>query len=69
MPPSQSWIRRALEVTTPDRLMFSTGYPFQRPARTDIEKFITEFPTGGDRDKFTGGNACSLFGIGTSQNR
>jgi predicted TIM-barrel fold metal-dependent hydrolase len=59
-------LRHALEVTTPDRLLFSTDYPFQRPARTDIEKFLSEFPTDEDRDKFTAGNACSLFGISTS---
>ena len=56
-------LRHVLEVTTPDRLFFSTDYPFQRPDRTDIEKFLTEFPTDEDRDKFTAGNACSLFGI------
>ncbi|ADJ47350.1 metallo-dependent hydrolase [Amycolatopsis mediterranei S699] len=44
-------------------LLFSTDYPFQKPAKTDIEKFLTEFPTDEDRDKFTAGNACSLFGI------
>src|SRR3954451_16455860 len=56
-------LRHVLEVTTPDRLLFSTDYPFQRPAKTDIEKFLAEFPTDEDRDKFTAGNACSLFGI------
>ncbi|GAA3595553.1 amidohydrolase family protein [Kribbella ginsengisoli] len=56
-------LRHALEVTTPDRLLFSTDYPFQQPDKTDIEKFLTEFPTDQDRDKFTAGNACSLFGI------
>ena len=25
--------------------------------------FLAEFPTDEDRDKFTAGNACSLFGI------
>lgn len=56
-------LRHVLEVTTPDRLLFSTDYPFQQPVKTDIEKFLTEFPTDEDRDKFTAGNACSLFGI------
>ncbi len=35
-------LRHVLEVTTPDRLLFSTDE---------------------DRDKFTAGNACALFGI------
>jgi predicted TIM-barrel fold metal-dependent hydrolase len=56
-------LRHALEVTTPDRLLFSTDYPFQRPAKADVEKFLTEFPADEDRDRFTAGNACSLFGI------
>ncbi|WP_329057866.1 amidohydrolase family protein [Amycolatopsis sp. NBC_01480] len=56
-------LRHVLEVTTPDRLLFSTDYPFQRPVKADIEKFLTEFPTDEDRAKFTAGNACSLFGI------
>lgn len=56
-------LRHALAVTTPDRLLFSTDYPFQRPVRTDIEKFLTEFPADDDRDKFTAGNARTLFGI------
>jgi len=53
-------LRHVLEVTTPDRLLFSSDYPFQRPDKTDIEKFLIEFPTDEDRDKFTAGNACSL---------
>ncbi|MEV5716822.1 amidohydrolase family protein [Amycolatopsis mediterranei] len=52
-----------LEVTTPDRLLFSTDYPFLRPVKADIEKFLAEFPADEERDKFTAGNACSLFGI------
>ncbi|HWO64864.1 MAG TPA: hypothetical protein VNO31_32985 [Umezawaea sp.] len=55
-------LRHVLEVTTPDQL-FSTDYPFQQPDKTDIEKFLTESPTDEDRDEFTAGNACSLFGI------
>jgi predicted TIM-barrel fold metal-dependent hydrolase len=55
-------LRHALEVTTADRLLFSSDHPFQPPAKTDIEKF----PTDNDRDKFTAGNACSLLGINLS---
>ncbi|WP_410575159.1 amidohydrolase family protein [Amycolatopsis sp. cmx-4-61] len=56
-------LRHVLEVTTPDRLLFSTDYPFQKPVKADIEKFLTEFPAGEARDKFTAGNAGALFGI------
>lgn len=56
-------LRHALAVTTPDRLLFSTDYPFQRPDKADIEKFLSAFPTDEDRGKFTAGNACALFGI------
>lgn len=56
-------LRHALAVTTVDRLLFSTDYPFQRPVSADIEQFLTAFPTDDDREKFTAGNACSLFGI------
>jgi uncharacterized protein len=62
-------LRHALAVTTPDRLLFSTDYPFQRPVKADIEKFLPEFPTDEDRDKFTAGNACALFGIDITSRR
>jgi uncharacterized protein len=56
-------LRHALEVTTPDRLLFSTDYPFQRPSRADIADFLTAFPSNKARDKFTSENARVLFGI------
>jgi predicted TIM-barrel fold metal-dependent hydrolase len=56
-------LRHALEVTTSDRLLFSTDYPFQRPSRTDIRSFLAEFDTEAARDQFTSGNAQRLFGI------
>jgi hypothetical protein len=34
--------------------------------RGDIEQFLTAFPTDDDREKFTAGNACALFGISLS---
>ena len=61
---SPALLHHALEVTTSDRLLFSTDSPFQRPTRADIEQFLTEFPTEQDRDRFTAGNARALFGIG-----
>jgi uncharacterized protein len=60
---SPALLRHTLEVTTIDRLLFSTDYPFQRPTETDIHRFLTEFETDEDRDKFTAGNARKLFGI------
>lgn len=56
-------LRHALEVTTPNRLLFSTDYPFQRPASEEIAEFLTAFPTDEARDAFTFGNAEALFGI------
>ncbi len=58
-------LRHALEATTPDRLIFSTDYPFQRPGRADIAEFLTAFPTDEAREQFTAGNARALFGIDT----
>jgi predicted TIM-barrel fold metal-dependent hydrolase len=58
-------LRHALDVTTPDRLIFSTDYPFVRPTKADIAQFLTAFPTDEDREKFTVGNARSLFNLDT----
>ncbi|CAN5358196.1 amidohydrolase family protein [soil metagenome] len=57
-------LRHALEVTTPDRLLFSTDYPFQRPDSEEIAEFLTAFPSDEDRHAFTSGNAEALFGLG-----
>jgi uncharacterized protein len=46
--------------------LFSTDYPFQRPVTADIEQFLTAFRSDDDREKFTAGNACALFGISLS---
>ena len=56
-------LRHALTVTTVDRLIFSTDYPFQRPARTDITAFLGEFASDTEREKFCSGNAAALFGL------
>jgi uncharacterized protein len=56
-------LRHALEATTIDQLLFSTDYPFQRPSRPEIDQFLAEFESPGDRDKFTGGNASTLFNL------
>lgn len=54
-------LRHALTVTTPDRLVFSIDHPFQRPTRTDIERFLGEFDDDADREAFTSGTARRLF--------
>ncbi|HEX7303793.1 amidohydrolase family protein [Lentzea sp.] len=56
-------LRHALTVTTPDRLIFSTDYPFQHPAAAEIKSFLDEFESDEDREKFASGNAAALFGI------
>jgi predicted TIM-barrel fold metal-dependent hydrolase len=60
---SPALLRHTLEVTTIDRLLFSTDSPFQRPTRADITRFLDEFPAEEDRRKFLAGNARQLFGI------
>ena len=62
---SPALLHHALEVTTVDRLLFSTDYPFLRPSATDIHQFLAEFETGEDRDKFTADNARRLFNVDT----
>lgn len=47
-------------VTTPDRLLFSTDYPFQQPSREEITAFLQHLGDG-EREAFTSGNASRLF--------
>ncbi len=56
-------LRHALEVTTPDRLLFSTDYPFQRPTKANIDELLATFSSEEDRAAFMGANAETLFGI------
>ena len=60
---SPALLQHALSVTTPDRLIFSTDYPFQRPTSEDIATFLDNFESHADRLMFTSGNAARLFGI------
>ena len=60
---SPALLHHALEVTTIDRLIFSTDYPFQQPTRAEISEFLTEFAGDEEREKFCEGNARKLFGI------
>jgi uncharacterized protein len=60
---SPALLHHALEVTTIDRLIFSTDYPFQHPTRPEINAFLAEFAGDEEREKFAEGNARKLFGI------
>lgn len=56
-------LRHALAVTTPDRILFSTDYPFQTPSRQEIDHFLAAFPDDNARNAFASGNARTLFRI------
>ena len=56
-------LRHALTITTPDRILFSTDYPFQSPTRGEIDTFMREFPDDDSRIAFASGNARTLFRI------
>ena len=56
-------LQHALTITTPDRILFSTDYPFQRPSRPEIETFLLELPDEAARTAFSSGTAKALFGI------
>jgi predicted TIM-barrel fold metal-dependent hydrolase len=56
-------LHHALTVTTTDRLIFSTDYPFQQPNREDIATFFGRLDTDTDRHKVGSANAAALFGI------
>jgi predicted TIM-barrel fold metal-dependent hydrolase len=56
-------LHHTLSVTTADRLIFSTDYPFQHPTREEITSFLGSFSSDEDRRKFSSANAASLYGI------
>ncbi|WP_310723598.1 amidohydrolase family protein [Streptomyces sp. N2A] len=56
-------LQHALSVTSVDRLIFSTDYPFQRPTREDIDSFLNHFSSDAERRQFSSANAASLYGI------
>jgi uncharacterized protein len=60
---SPALLHHALSVTTIDRLIFSTDYPFQHPANEDIKSFLGHFSSDTAREKFSSANAASLYGI------
>lgn len=52
-----------LSVTSVDRLMFSTDYPFQHPTQHEVDSFLGHFGSDEDRQKFSFANAATLYGI------
>ncbi len=56
-------LHHALSVTTVDRLIFSTDYPFQHPTQDEINSFLGHFTSAEDRQKFSSANAAALFGL------
>lgn len=56
-------LQHALSVTTADRMIFSTDYPFQHPTSEQITQFCANFDSDADREKFRSGNAAALFGL------
>ena len=56
-------LHHALSVTTIDRLIFSTDYPFQHPTQDEINSFLGHFTSDEDRQKFSSANAAALFGL------
>ncbi|WP_254897358.1 amidohydrolase family protein [Amycolatopsis sp. Hca4] len=56
-------LHHVLSVTTTDRLLFSTDYPFQQPTRDEITSFLGRFASDEDRRKFSSANAAALFGL------
>ena len=46
-------LHHALSVTSVDRLIFSTDYPFQHPTREDIDSFLGHFSSDDERQQFS----------------
>jgi len=55
-------LHHALAVTSVDRILFSTDYPFQKPTGEAITRFAEELSPG-DREAFLSGNARRLFRV------
>jgi predicted TIM-barrel fold metal-dependent hydrolase len=58
-------LHHALSVTTIDRLIFSTDYPFQHPTHEEIDAFLELFSSDADRQKFSSANAAALYRLAT----
>jgi len=46
-------LHHVLSVTSVDRLIFSTDYPFQQPTQDEIDSFLGHFASDEDRKKFS----------------
>jgi predicted TIM-barrel fold metal-dependent hydrolase len=57
-------LAHALSITSPDRILFSTDYPFQNPTSHEIDAFLEVLPDATAREAFASGNARQLFAIG-----
>ncbi len=56
-------VQHALSITTIDRILFSTDYPFQIPRSEDIARFLATLPDDNARTAITSENAQHLFRI------
>jgi len=56
-------LQHARSVTSVDRLIFSTDYPFQRPTREEIDSFLGAFASDAERRLFSSANAATLYGL------
>ena len=56
-------LHHARSVTSVDRLIFSTDYPFQHPTREDITSFLEQFSSDEEREMFSSRNAARLYGL------
>jgi len=56
-------LQHARSVTSVDRLIFSTDYPFLQPTRDEIAAFLAELASDEERDRFSSANAARLFGL------
>jgi len=54
-------LRRALDVTTPDRILLSGDYPFHRLDPAAITTFLDALPDPADREKVAHANAEALY--------
>jgi uncharacterized protein len=54
-------LRRTLDFTGADRVLFSTGYPFHQPGAAAVRQFLDAVPDPADRPKVASGNAEALF--------
>ena len=54
-------LRHTLDFTAPDRVLFSTDYPFHRPDGPAVHQFFDAIPNPADRTAIASANAETLF--------